>query len=410
MVAGQAPRAAGAGLLRSLRQIGWLSSHARIPFDILERGACPLPHHPVQREWVRLAVFGPRGEGSSHEYKHREAILEQRCAEIMRESGDLESLHFAAARALGHPAVRADPSLGGMLRAFVVQREAELQKAKKELHPEEDPQSKLARAFDETHRDPAIERERVGKAATRIRLRLAEYLAHYNVEAAKRAFKELKNLFRAHPAHVKAADVYKAESQVTRLCDRLGEFRDELRNLTEEGTTAARDGQSERALWIARRLAAVNTLLPEVLPEESYQEMNRAITQGVEQYESQQVAGQILAQEQAVAAEIKQLSGIIQRFATIEKTVDKSSDVYRHAKETYERAVRDIMSRDKDWLASLMMKLDSLLEDLRDPEGTAGAQVDQFLNRVSQRLTQMRLTIQANQPRPASRGPNAGEG
>ena len=70
---------------------------------------------------------------------------------------------------------------------------------------------------------------------------------------------------------------------------------------------------------------------------------------------------------------------------------------FRIAAESYERAVREILSRDKDWLASLMMKLDSLLEDLKDPDGKAGAQVDQFLERVSQGLTQMRLTIQANQ-------------
>ena len=114
-----------------------------------------------------------------------EAILEQRRAEILRESLDIESLHFAAARALGHPAVQADPALGSMLRAFVSQREAELRQKQRELHPEEDAQSKLERAFDQKQRDPAIERERVKKAATRIRLRLEEYLAHYNVEAAK---------------------------------------------------------------------------------------------------------------------------------------------------------------------------------------------------------------------------------
>ena len=192
--------------------------------------------------------------------------------------------------------------------------------------------------------------------------------------------------------------MYKAESQVTRLADRLSEFRGQLKGLTEEGATAAQSGQSERAMWIARRLAAVNTLLPEVLPEERYQELHKSITSGVEQHENQQLAGEIVAQERAVAAEIKKLGGIVHRFAALEKAVDKNSDVYRHAKEAYDRAVRQILARDKEWLASLMMKLDSLLEDLNDPEGRAGAHVDQFLERVSQSLTQLRLTIQANQP------------
>ena len=398
LVARSAPRPLGAALLAALRSVGWLRPDARVPFDVLERPHCPLRHHPEQRGWIRLAVFGIPGQGHASDFKQRQAVYAQRCAEIMRESRDLASLQSAAARAIGHPAVQADPSLVAELRAFVAQREVELRQRLKRVRPEKDAPapSKLKKAFEpRPAQDPEFEHMRVNKAATRYRLRLEEHLANYNLDGARKVVVEFKALLAAYPQWVKAADVYKAESQVTRLADRLNAFRDQLGQLTQQGEQAAKTGESKQALWIARRLAAVNALLPEVLPPKRFHEMHQSIIHGIKQYEKQQVAEEILTHEKAVAAKIKKLGGIVFRFHKLAETLDHDSDLYKQAKVAYDRAVREIMGHDQEWLAHLMMKLDSLLDDLNDPQGRSGAQVDAFIEKVSTALKQLRVAIGA---------------
>lgn len=295
------------------------------------------------------------------------------------------------------PDVAADPSLMAEVRAFVTQREIELRQRLKRVRPEKDvpAPSKLKHAFNEkpTRADPELERMRVNKLVTRYQLRLEEHLANYNLTAARSVVADYKRLLAAYPKWIKAADVYKTESQVARLADRLDAFRDQIARLTEQGEQAAKSGDSQQALWIARRLAAVKTLLPEVLPPKRFQDLHTSIIREVERFEKRQVAEEILTHEKAVAAKIKKLGGIVFRFHKIEQTLDKDSDLYKQAKAAYDRAVREILRHDQEWLADLMMKLDALLEDLDDPDGRGGAQVDAFIQKVSNTLKQLRAAI-----------------
>ena len=59
------------------------------------------------------------------DFKHRDAVYQTLCAQIVREATDLQSLAASAARALGHPDVSSDPMLGWCC-GFIVEREAYL--------------------------------------------------------------------------------------------------------------------------------------------------------------------------------------------------------------------------------------------------------------------------------------------
>ncbi|RMF70853.1 MAG: hypothetical protein D6744_18845 [Planctomycetota bacterium] len=385
-------RGRGARLLRRLRAAGLLRDNARVAPEDLDALAAA---QPDDRGLLRLALFGLPGQGHSSEWKNREAIFEQRSAEIMRESRDLESLRYAASRALGHPAVLCDPVLGDMLRSFIAQREAELRAKESERHPEQSADSKLQRAF--VASDEAQTAERVHKAVTRIRLRIEDALTRYDSISAKRALDELRELAGRYSKHVDPAEVQRCEEQVERLNAKLDEFRSQLRQLADEGQTAASKGAQERALWIARRLSAVHSLLPSVLPEGAYQELHDSIQKGLRGFETRQVAGKILKQERAIAAEIEKLGAAIHRFHRLARSAQPGDPVYEQAKAEYLKAVEMVRNRDEEWLADLMLELDALLEDLGDEAERAGRQVDRFLENVRNALVHLRREIRAVQ-------------
>ena len=72
----------------------------------------------------------------------------------------------------------------------------------------------------------------------------------------------------------------------------------------------------------------------------------------------------------------------------------------RRAKAEYLRAVGQMRSRDQEWLASLMLTLTALLEDLHDPTGRAEAHVDQFFSNIRSILTHLRHEIETIQSEP----------
>ncbi len=73
------------------------------------------------------------------DFKHRDAVYQTLCAQIVREATDLQSLAASAARALGHPDVSSDPMLGAVLRGFIAEREAYLRQARVLAPPEQAP-------------------------------------------------------------------------------------------------------------------------------------------------------------------------------------------------------------------------------------------------------------------------------
>jgi hypothetical protein len=388
------PTEVGEWLTRRLAALGWLETGARVPFDVLDSPSCPPDLRDGRRELVRLAVFGVPGEGARSDAKRREAIYQQRCAEIMRETRDLESLSYTAARALGHPEVHADPVLFGMLRSFIAEREAEIRA-----------RSHLPRAAEEEEEDEAQPvakrpaefklplRERVQTALSKLRLELEGHLTNYNEAGAADVLERIKDLRRRYPGHIESAVAERCEEQVKRLAEKRDLFREQLGQLAQEAVRAVERGDQKTAAWVLRRLSAIHTLLPAVLPEKLYKSHRDTIVHCEEKQERHEVARQLVTREQAVGAEIKRLGAIIHRYRKLSQQTSADEAVMHRAAEEYRRAVAEVRSHNDEWLADLMIELDGLLDDLRGPRDRAEAQVDRFVSNVRIALRQMQQEI-----------------
>jgi len=377
-------------MLAELRSLGWLSVEARIPFDILESPDCPLKLDGGPRELMRVAVFGVTGEGSPGDSKRREAIYQQRCTEIMREIRDLESLSYAAARALGHPEVNADPVLQGMLRAFISERETEI-RARAPIQSSEGNHVRTPKHETPEFRLPL--RERVQGALSKLRLELESHLTNYNESGAAEVIVRIHDLRKRFPGHVEAEMVERCEEQVNRLGEKRVEFRSQLTSLTDQAVKAVKDGDPKTAAWVLRRLSAIHTLLPAVLAEQQLKEYREQILQCEQHEERREAARCLVERERLVGAEIKRLGAIIHRYHRLSQKSKTDKNVLQQAQAEYEKAVDEARTFNDDWLADLMIELDCLLEDLHGPRERAEAQVDLFVNNVRSALEQMRAEI-----------------
>jgi hypothetical protein len=343
---------------------------------------------------VRVAVFGLPGEGRRSDAKRREAIFQQRCSEIMRETRNLESLAYAAARALGHPEVHADPVLHAMLRSFIAEREAEIRarapvpEGAEDEEPEGGPTVKKAPEF----KLPL--RERVQGTLSKLRLDLEGHLTTYNEAGAKEELVRIRDLRKRYPGHVESEVVERCEEQVKRVGKERDLFRTQLNELVDQAAKAIRRGNQKTAAWVLRRLSAIHTLLPAILPEDHLETLRERILQSGEKQERHEAARNLVTREQAVGAEIKRLGAIIHRYHKLSQRAPVDQDVIRQAEAEYHRAVEEVRSHGDDWLADLMIELDCLLEDLHGPRDRAEAQVDKFVNNVRLALRSMRGEIE----------------
>lgn len=388
------PLELGCWLIDRLDRLGWLDQRARIPFDLLDSPACPLELGAGPRELVRLAVFGPPGEGMRSDSKRREAIFQQRCSEIMRETRDLESLSYAAARALGHPEVQSDSILHAMLRAFISEREAEIRARAPVPGVEEDEETEAAPAAKQAPEFKLPLRERVQGTLSKLRLELEGHMTNYNQAGAEEALVRIRDLRKRYPGHVELEVIERCENQVRRLIDKRDAFRTQLTELVTQAAEAVARGDQKTAAWVLRRLSAIHKLLPAILPDERLAELRQTILQSEQQQERREAARNLVAREQAVGAEIKRLSATIHRYRKLSQKGDADQALLRRAEEEYRQAVQEVRSHDDEWLADLMIELDCLLEDLHGPRDRAEAQVDKFVNNVRMALRNMRAEIE----------------
>jgi len=388
------PPEVGHWLLGRLESLGWLDPDARVPFDVLDSPACPPDLRDGRRELVRIAVFGPPGEGKRSDAKRREAVFQQRCSEIMRETRNLESLSYAAARALGHPEVQADPVLYAMLRAFISEREAEIRSRAQVPGTAEDEEAEVHPAARKVPEFRLPLRERVQGTLTKLRLDLEGHLTNYNEAGAEDVLVRIRDLRKRYPGHVELEVVERCEEQLKRVGEKRDLFRTQLTELVQQASEAIQGGNQKTGAWVLRRLSAIHTLLPAVLPEDLLKTLREGILRSGERQERHEAARNLVAREQVVGGEIKRLGAIIHRYHKLSQTDSVDRGVLRRAEEEYRRAVEEVRSHNDDWLADLMIELDCLLEDLHGPRDRAEAQVDKFVNNVRLALHHMREEIE----------------
>lgn len=398
-VTGTLPQGLGRWLLERLEQRGWLAPDVVLPFDVLEGASCPPEFRGGPREVVRLAVFGLSGQGLSYRDKHRQDIYQQLCAQIMSGAVDQVSLQSIAARVLHNPDVSGDGTLASMLRSFIAQREASLRAGPTpaEAHALSEERSKLQSAFGGAGGSPFPTREALIVSFGRLQRDFDAFLAQFDEKQARLVLDKMRELRRRFPVHIAAVDLQRCEEQLDRLLKQAGQYRRQINELAEKGAAAARTGEQKTAVWITRRLQAINTLMPSLLPPEELERLQSEISRGGDVHETQEAARELLERQREVADKIRELAGVIHRFHELAQRLPPEDNAYRRAEVNYRRAVEEIRHLDTSWLTSLVLQLESLLDDLDDPTGQMHTQLDRFIASVRTALNRLCLEIRARQ-------------
>jgi DNA repair exonuclease SbcCD ATPase subunit len=313
--------------------------------------------------------------------------------------------------------VTSDPVLAGMLHSFIAQREATLRAsltpAEKEAQKAQ--RSKLERAFDGPAWRGFPTREELLLSFARLQRDFDAYLAQFEELRAQHVLDRMRELRHRFPVHIPAADLQRCEEQYDRLLKRAGQYRRQIQELATQGAAAARDGDEMTAAWVGRRLQAINTLLPNLLPPQELEKLQATISQSTTAREALEVQRDLLERQREVAFKIKNLAGIIHRFHELAGKLPPEHEAYRRAELNYRRAVEEIRGMDTEWLSGLVLQLETLLDDLEDPTGQIQNQLDRFIGSVRTALNRLCLEIRARhakrppaaqppEPPPASEG------
>lgn len=398
IVAGVLPRRHRAWLLSRLRRLGWLDARSVVPCDALDFPQCPFEFRGALRELARLAVFGLPGQGVPYREKHRQDVYQQLCAQILSGAVDTASLQSVAARALSHPDVSADPVLASMVRSFIAQREAALRAARStpaDQQRQKEEESKLRAAFQPAAGQYPTREELVAQLA-RLQRDFDAHLAQFDEHRARDVLNRMLLLRQRFPVHVAITEVQRCEEQLDRLLRRAGMYRRQLADLAGYAARAARAGDEKTAQWVTRRLEAVHRLLPNLLPTPDLERLRANITRLAAVRETQEVAEVFRARQQAVAAKIRDLAGVVHRFHELAARLPPQDEAYQRAEANYRQAVAEIRTLDTDWLSGLVIELETLLDDLDDSTGQAHSQLDAFIANVRTALNRLCLEIRAH--------------
>ncbi len=407
-VAGALPKSLGDKLLGCLAAAGWLSPDATIPSDVLDGPDCPRDLSGELREVARLAVFGLPGQGVPYREKHREDIYQQLCSEIMSAAVDEASLQSVALRAMNHPDVASDGVLAAQLRSFITEREAALRAA---MTPAENEalkaqRSKVHAAFEAPAWRAFPTREELLLAFGRMQREFDGYLAQFEESRARQVLERMRELRRRYPVHLPAADLQRCEEQYDQLLKRAGLYRRQIPELAARGAAAAREGDEQTAAWVLRRLQAIHTLLPNLLPLPQLEQLRGEIAQSSKLRETQEAQREFIEAQREVATKIRDLAGVIHRFHELAGKLPPEHEAYRRAEANYRRAVAEIRGLDTEWLTGLVLQLETLMEDLDDPADQVQNQLDDFIARVRTALNRLCLEIRAWQSKPANPPPS----
>lgn len=346
---------------------------------------------------LRLALFGLPGEGRPAEQKHREGLLQQLTAEITRETCDVPTLDRTAARVLNQPVVLADPVLAGSLRAFIAERRSMLEREAAErrrlIEGEDEPRHAPAPRDGRVDAPPT--REQILAAFERLRVELEDELLHLNLTAAQNTLARVEEMARRYPAYIASSALEHCRAEASRGDQRFRRLREQVHQLTEQAVSAAQQGNHEVAAQALRRLSSVHASRPMLLPDAEFAAIRERIATASDAAEHRSAARELVARERAVAADIRKLATIIHRFHVVSRRVPHTGEEWRRAEEVYNAAVREVRSHDADWMAGLILEVDTLLEEIHDTSGQAAAQADRFLASVRAALAKLRAEIRA---------------
>lgn len=393
-VASSLPHRLGAWLLARLDGLGW-SDGTSLPFDVLDRSSCPADFRDDARAIVRLALFGPPGQGRPADAKERERLFQQVTAEIIREARDLKSLDLVATRVLRTADVNRDGQLLAMLQGFLADRRSQLASIEPpRTHPFETRSSPFesAAGIDGAQSPPNVQELR--NALERIRHEFDDQLVRFDLPGAQLTLARMDTLQKRYPDVLSSAATEHARADLARVEQRRQELFAEIDALTVWATASAREGKHDEAAQALRRLSALHASRPLLLSDVRFNEIRDLIIRASHVHEHRIAAEALLARERAVIAELRALADSIRRFQELTRREPHGSPGYLQILAEYRLAVETIKSRDMEWLAALTLELDELMSDLHDPTHRADHQVSHFLDTVRDALAKLRRKVE----------------
>ena len=241
-------------------------------------------------------------------------------------------------------------------------------------------------------------------AFQRLRHEFGDQAAQFEESAARAALTQMQQMQRKHPEHLDPAVLRECEEEFERLVARCDVYRRQIEELVQQAVAAAREGDQKMANWTLRRMSAIHALRPMLLPTERFEALRDKIAQAATEHDHREAAHALAARERAVAAEIKKLGEIVDRYHRAAQELPRADPGYLRIEAQYRQAVAEIRSHDTEWLAELMLELDALVEDLEDTSGQAETQVGRFIESVRTALFRLRKEVQAIQREQAQSG------
>ncbi len=325
--------------------------------------------------------------GRPADAKHREAVFQRLSSLILREGSDMARLDAVANRALHDREVAEDPQLGAMLRSLIADRRQTLAREQLRLHPELAERSELRSGFQHLEKFPT--RERILSDLLHHEREFLTHLHAFDVAAAQGDLERMRGLQTRFPVHVTSECIERHAVALQEMQRRAEDFRRSIDELADRGALAAQVGNQKVAAWVIKRLQAVHALRPRLLSEACVKRQITAIMDAARENDRIDAVEELRAREKAVADEIRRISAAIHAFHAIARTHAPDSGEFRAAEQEYQTAVRQVQRMDSDWLADLIVELESVIEDLHAPTDPVRLQLDQFITSVRRALSQI---------------------
>lgn len=339
----------------------------------------------------------PGHQETAREGRHRDGLVQQLSAEILREASDLQALEIVAHRVLTRSDVRQDSQLESTLRAFVGQCRSEVQgrmeRQRKEENQRRDSLRPSASFFSQfvpaAAPAPLSSRELNLRSYERLRRLLDEKLAAFDVDAGGRLLGQIQEFQQLHPDVVSAASLERCRMDLARSKERRDQFLAEVDLLGQAAIRAARAGKLDESTKALKRLSSIRASRPTMLSEARLNEIRVAIENAGDHFEHREANRELVRRERDVSEELRKLAMIVHEFHVLSHEIPIGDPRYAAAEQNYRAAVREVRHHDQEWFADLMVELDELQDEVHDTTGRAAEQVARFLHSVKVSIAQI---------------------
>ena len=366
-----------------------------------------------------MAFAPPTASEPGMSTKKRDAVLQQWCGVIRRETRDLARLKQIGERALASSDVRNDPTLRGMISAEIERRRADLEQEQRAILEQEHRDEQSRAATPESRRsgrsrssgpvsitpsepvsspppepEPAPPSAQVQEAFGQLVQTLSTLLERGNETETHDVLASMRALQKENPEVIPRAAVAEHERRVSELRVHLRQLKEQIATLSQQAISASRKGREPDLARSMRRLTAIHAAHPRLLDERGLESIRRSIADAATERRDHQLTTQkLLERERALTAEIKTLAAVVRDFHQVACKAPAGSAEFRKAEATYLRAIQKVRTYDVEWFSGVVLDLADLLAEWAVPPPEAEGQIDRFLDSISAGLDCIRAEM-----------------